>query len=747
MSTYFKILLFKIRSFLMALLPVLIRVSIYIVIFVVVILDEGYSLGDFDINVYPFDYCYLTDVDYTAVLDDGSMTEASPWSKGADLSDYDLKQLRDFYNRRDDPKARVKITEYLTYDVHSAFKGNPFKELWRELPEDDVDGLKVTYDVVSVSQIMPDGSEVPYTHTTKMYWEDEDYTKNATKYWHHSMGSGRYPDNDESLLMYIPWTYRDKLKFKIEYYMNNAALKYNDCSELYLSMYSGSSITHLKSLKAQILIPDDMMPKTYYAYTYGTAKTRIPFDESASMNPGYYTFSIDLDKSDLKFNFHNRFVEFCLLAYGKYKDSLVPSAPDNDYSNQNVLEECIAENEYYTKRNSIYNMCKLSLLTISFLASWIIVIMTKRKYRKVKEQYTFYEPEVDYEYFRDIPSDLDPFFASELVFMKNPFTKNKEKGEEYAAILLSLVRKKYVKLTKLHEDKDWTATNTRIILEPLYSSYGYEFSPDGLPTLVTYNKDTSEALEPLATSERLYLNLLEKYITDSNCIVTLDFFQSRVNIDVFNREAFVVDMAREPMIENGVENGYFQQMDYDSLRKSFEKSSKTSFNLALFIMLIVNSISYFTPMGFAFGAYALISLTLIWRSLFFASKEPELVLFTQYGKDEQAKWYGLYNFLNSNTLINEKEVHELPLWEKYLIYATAFGVSEKVIKAIKLHISEINVDNSPILCHHSYIHSPNFHRTSISFGRSIHTSSRSSSFGGHGYGGGGRGGGGGGGGH
>ena len=31
----------------------------------------------------------------------------------------------------------------------------------------------------------------------KMYWEDEDYTKNATKYWHHSMGSGRYPDNDE----------------------------------------------------------------------------------------------------------------------------------------------------------------------------------------------------------------------------------------------------------------------------------------------------------------------------------------------------------------------------------------------------------------------------------------------------------------------------------------------------------------------------------------------------------------------
>ena len=99
------------------------------------------------------------------------------------------------------------------------------------------------------------------------------------------------------------------------------------------------------------------------------------------------------------------------------------------------------------------------------------------------------------------------------------------------------------------------------------------------------------------------------------------------------------------------------------------------------------------------------------------------------------------------SLINEKEVHELPLWEKYLIYATAFGISEKVIKAIKIHAKEFNIDSSPILNHHCYIHSANFHRTARSFGRSIHTSSRGGGFGGHGYGGGGRGGGGGGGGH
>ena len=152
-------------------------------------------------------------------------------------------------------------------------------------------------------------------------------------------------------------------------------------------------------------------------------------------------------------------------------------------------------------------------------------------------------------------------------------------------------------------------------------------------------------------------------------------------------------------------------------------------------------------MALSFGAYTILGIACLWKYFYLTSKASNLLLFTQYGVNEQAKWYGLYNFLNSDTLIKEKGVYDLPLWEKYLIYATAFGISEKVIKAIKIHAVELNIDNSPILNHHFYIHSRSFHRTSRAFGRSIHTSSRGGGFGGHGYGGGGRGGGGGGGGH
>lgn len=724
---YFKFLLNKLKQIIKKTFGVLLPWIICIMLVVLSLAADGYTWEDFGLDGFslnPNDYCNLTDVKYTAVL-------------------------------HDDPngKANVEITEYLTFDVHAGSKSNTYKELWRELPEEYVDGVKVTYDVKSVTQILDNGQEIPYRETAKMYWDDSDYTANSTKHWHHSDGSGRYPDNDESVLIYIPWTYRKKMTFKIVYSLNNAALKYNDCSELYLSMYSGNSIKKLKSYKADILIPDELMPTTYEAYTFGTAKTRVPYTESGSKNPGYYTFSIDLDESDLKFNYHNRYIEFCLLAHGADKHIFTKYAPNNLYSHDNVLGECIAENEYYENMNKMFNTIKTIALISSIIIAYLIISKSKEKYTKFKNKYNLYEPEVDYDYFRDIPSDLDPIFASELVFMQDPFNENREKKEEYAAVLLSLIRKQYVKITKsVDSNEEWNPHNTIIWLEPLKTNYetSYNFDdPDysAEPLYTTINTNTGDILEPLTTSERLYLELLERHARSNNSIF-LDQFQRKINYDYGFTNSFVEDMEKKPALECGVMQGYFQSADYDTPKKELSKSIKSSGTLAFIWLILVNIISYFTPMALSFGAYTILGLAYLYKYFYLSTKASNAILFTQFGVNEQAKWIGLYNFLNSNTLINEKEVKDLVLWEKYLIYATAFGISEKVVNAIKINAVNLNIDTSLVLNRNSYIHTRHYHRTSRSFGHSIHTSSRGGgSFGGHGYGGGGRGGGGGGGGH
>ena len=70
------------------------------------------------------DYARITNLDYKAVLVDEPSISGS-----------------------------VIITERITFDIHAASKNNLFWELWRDLPEDYVDGLKVDYTVNYVKQI------------------------------------------------------------------------------------------------------------------------------------------------------------------------------------------------------------------------------------------------------------------------------------------------------------------------------------------------------------------------------------------------------------------------------------------------------------------------------------------------------------------------------------------------------------------------------------------------------------------
>lgn len=60
------------------------------------------------------------------------------------------------------------------------------------------------------------------------------------------------------------------------------------------------------------------------------------------------------------------------------------------------------------------------------------------------------------------------------------------------------------------------------------------------------------------------------------------------------------------------------------------------------------------------------------------------------------KWNALRKFLNDFTIINEREMNEIKVWEDYLIYAIAMGVNKKVISEY-LKLTNIKLINSSIL--------------------------------------------------
>lgn len=65
---------------------------------------------------------------------------------------------------------------------------------------------------------------------------------------------------------------------------------------------------------------------------------------------------------------------------------------------------------------------------------------------------------------------------------------------------------------------------------------------------------------------------------------------------------------------------------------------------------------------------------------------------TQKGIDEKSQWEGLKKYMQDFSMLNEREVPELILWEKFLVYATVFGIAEQVLKQLKVKYPEFTDD-------------------------------------------------------
>lgn len=737
-----------------------------LIMIIIAIVNAGISAND---------YARITDVDYTAIVVD------EPESEG-----------------------KVVVTERLTFDIHAASKGNLFWELWRDLPEDYVDGVKVHYKVNSVKQIMDDGTEIIYEESPKLYWDDYDYVSTNPTYgpgkWYHS--EGPYDEDAamyECVFFYVDGLYREEVVFEIEYEMYNAALRYNDCSDLYLALYSEETINYLESFKAQILFPNKDMPSqgNYNVYTYGTNANSFPVEESATKNPGYYTFSFELDEDDLKFKSYNEYIEFDLVSYGEDKHIFTEYAPSNYYSYDDVLGEILAEQHEYATTPAKFLTAKIVVLALAIGGSVCILIYVLRTDARMRLKHIFYNSSMDIDYFRDIPSDLDPNFAASLIHCKHK--PPKDDSGVYSAILLSLARKEYIELSECGEtvlititkpptpvvpvtpivntvfgspsmgtatmdpinwNSDWDDSslnldNTDVALENTgmtTETVSVEIPVTETTTVETPTMDTlvsepeipEKEYEPLTLCEEYYFNLLVRHANGSS--IFMEHFQKRVSSDYENTDAFARNMENS-IVNIGVKDGYFQKADYTQPQKEIRSKASTFTVIGILVVIFANLISNSTRMDLAFGAYFIFGITCIVGAFFLKKKASKYVLLTQYGEDEYAKWRGLYNFLNSDTLISERTYVELPMWEKYLVYATAFGLSEKVIKAIGIRCPEAS--ESTIL-NNNYCRSGRFHRTGRSFRSAVRSGSstaRSGGSGGFGYGGGGRGGGGGGGGH
>jgi len=108
--------------------------------------------------------------------------------------------------------------------------------------------------------------------------------------------------------------------------------------------------------------------------------------------------------------------------------------------------------------------------------------------------------------------------------------------------------------------------------------------------------------------------------------------------------------------------------------------------LAAFIICLIIDFLDYIPLIIFPGFFVFIMLM--------ATSEKTPIQLTVNGENERAKVLALKKFYTDMTLMKERQAMELPLWEKHLVYATALGVADKVLKELDVRLTEMRAPSS-----------------------------------------------------
>lgn len=147
--------------------------------------------------------------------------------------------------------------------------------------------------------------------------------------------------------------------------------------------------------------------------------------------------------------------------------------------------------------------------------------------------------------------------------------------------------------------------------------------------------------------------------------------------------------------------GYTTQTNIDIKKSTSKKISIT----ILIILLVLSLISMFyihITYHFVSNPFILSTITLMLSiiALIYVSNCQKR---TEEGAYEFSRWQAFKRFLCDFGKMDIKEVGEVKLWKEYLVYATVLGCADKVEKAMKLKVKELDIAETDFTISDYYI--------------------------------------------
>ena len=473
--------------------------------------------------------------------------------------------------------------------------------------------------------------------------------------------------------------------YEISYTVVDAIGKYNDYAELYWQFIGEDFEVDADKITGTITLPSN-------AESEEDIKV---WGHTENLNGEIYV----TDTNKIKFQLENfnagRYVEVRVLFPTEMIESTGRVYNEDRYDDV-IKEETKWANQANLRRQweEIKDEVVATFVIFVILALCIIFIEKAVKYGKKLSSIKKFVPEQKLDYFRDLP-EKDTTPGEAVYILKEPYNAfSRHFGKIFSATLLDLKLKDYIDLRVEKTDKN----KDKIYLKKL-----------------------KESDSNLKSDEKRILDFAYKA------------FGKKTEVEMKTLEQYI---EKHPAGVEALINGCLKAIE-SQLKESkmFDKKQKEEFSNYAGL----SGVYYVFAIVTLFWAFPLAIILLI-NGLICGSIKKRANVLTQKGVDSKEKWKGLKKYMEDFSLLKEKEIPAIEVWEHYLVYATAFGIADKVLKQLKTIYPNIDeLDSIHTSTYMYFMYHSNFETSfSSSISSSISSSYSSATGGGGGFSGGGR---------
>lgn len=481
-------------------------------------------------------------------------------------------------------------------------------------------------------------------------------TFEETKEWKYHLTKGTYfagINNDG--LYEISWgvgldSSSGHRKYEINYTVQDAIAKYNDYAELYWQFVGADFEISCNKIQGRIILPQSAESKSDIKV----------WGHTEDLNGEIYVTS----NNEISFEINNfragRYVEVRTL----FPTEMIAYSGRQKYTeifNSVIEEETIWAEEANARRQRAENAKKMAvgIIDVAGIALFIYQIFSiKKKSQKIKETVKIV-PTEEMEYYRDIPREnATPTEA--IYLLKSIFNLDgSQLGNDFSAILLDLKLKNIIDFEIEKEAHKKDNVTIKILKD----------FPDNM----------QDAQDEKAVFD--FIKNATKNSQGSDMEITMKELEKYIK----NHSSKVIKLKDK--IEETAKKSLEGKKLVDKERKSeYEKSNTYKIVYITFLMVLA---IFAIPMVFELSKWILIGtlpliIAMIINLVMLSKLSKKLGMYTQEGIDEQVRWKALKKYMEDFSLLKEREVPEIALWEKFLVYATGFGIAKKVLKQLKM---------------------------------------------------------------